>query len=117
MMTQKELDAERVIALIDEFKGNLSAVARSLGCARGTLYAYIKGKPTCQKALDNSRETMLDNVESVLYSKALAGEAWAVCFFLKTQGKSRGYVERQEVTGADGGPVIVVNWDDAEDSD
>jgi hypothetical protein len=37
---------------------------------------------------------MLDNVESALYTAALAGEAWAVCFFLKTQGKARGYVER-----------------------
>jgi len=30
---------------------------------------------------------------------------------LKTLGKHRGYVERQEVTGADGGAVIV-KWDD-----
>jgi hypothetical protein len=27
----------------------------------------------------------------------LAGEAWAVCFYLKTQAKDRGYVERSEV--------------------
>ena len=25
-----------------------------------------------------------------------AGEAWAVCFLLKTRGKKRGYTERQE---------------------
>jgi len=39
---------------------------------------------------------MLDNAESVLYKAVLNGEAWAVCFFLKCQGKSRGYIERQE---------------------
>jgi hypothetical protein len=37
----------------------------------------------------------------------LAGEPWAVALTLKTLGKQRGYVERQEVTGADAGPVDV----------
>jgi hypothetical protein len=35
------------------------------------------------------------------------GEPWAVAMVLKTIGKSRGYVERQEVTGADGGKVQI----------
>ena len=30
----------------------------------------------------------------------------------KTQGKRRGYTERHEHTGADGGPIITVQWDD-----
>lgn len=34
---------------------------------------------------------MLDHAESSLQKAVLKGEAWAVCFFLKTQGKSRGY--------------------------
>ncbi|PKM70616.1 MAG: PBSX family phage terminase large subunit, partial [Firmicutes bacterium HGW-Firmicutes-18] len=43
---------------------------------------------------------MVDNVESVLYNKALEGDTTSVIFFLKTQGKGRGYVERQEVAPA-----------------
>ena len=53
-----------------------------------------------------SREKMIDNVESKLYQKALEGEGWAVCFFLKTQGKRRGYIERQEHTGEDGREIV-----------
>ena len=30
-----------------------------------------------------------------------------ILFYLKTKGKSRGYVERQELTGSDGKPI---NW-------
>jgi hypothetical protein len=48
---------------------------------------------------------MKDNAESALYSAVLGGEAWAVCFYLKTQAKDRGYVERQEMTGKDGGAI------------
>jgi hypothetical protein len=40
---------------------------------------------------------MVDNAESALNRSVLSGEAWAVCFTLKTQGKSRGYIERQEI--------------------
>lgn len=115
-MTRDELNAEQVIARIAEYKGNLAAVARSFGLSRQTLYKYINSKPSVKAALDEARETMIDNVESALYSAALAGEAWAVCFFLKTQGKSRGYTERSEITGADGGPVLVVNWDEPHNS-
>jgi len=50
---------------------------------------------------------MCDNAESALNRAVINGEAWAVCFTLKTQGKDRGYIERtqQEITGRDGGPI------------
>ena len=35
-----------------------------------------------------------------------AGEPWAIAFLLKTVGRKRGYVQRQEITGADGQPVV-----------
>ena len=113
MMTQKKMDTERVIALIDECRGNLSAAATRIGCHRNTLRSYINAHPTCKAALERARESMIDNVESVLYSKALAGEAWAVCFFLKTQAKHRGYVERQELANPPDS-TFRVTWDDVE---
>jgi hypothetical protein len=36
------------------------------------------------------------------------GNVAATIFFLKTQGKRRGYIERQEVTGAEGAPIIEI---------
>jgi len=106
-----KLTAKAVTAAIRDMNGNISAVARRLGVCRQTVYNYIERHPSVKDALVEARETMLDNAESVLYRAVLNGEAWAVCFFLKTQGKSRGYVERQEVTGADGG-AIIMQWPD-----
>jgi hypothetical protein len=37
-----------------------------------------------------------------------------LCFALKTLGKNRGYVERQEITGKEGGPVQNINYTIAE---
>lgn len=96
---------------IERTMGNVAAIARSLGVSRGTVWNRIQSSPLLQKMLADARETMLDNAESSLYNQVLAGEGWAVCFFLKTQGKSRGYIERAEVTGKDGEPLIDVRSD------
>lgn len=95
---------------IEKLKGNVAAVARSFGKSRTAVYDKINGNKRLQKALVDSRQTMLDNVESKLYQKALDGDTTAMIFFLKTQGKSRGYTERQEITGANGGPVETVSF-------
>lgn len=105
-----KLTVEKVNKLIDELMGNVSMVARTLNVDRTTVYNFMKKHPTVKAKLDEAREKMIDNVESKLYSKALDGDTTAMIFFLKTQGKSRGYVERQEVTGANGG-AIIVDWD------
>ena len=106
-MTRNELTAEAVIAKIHDLHGNVSSVARFFKMSRQTLYKYINDHVTVQAALEESREKMIDNVESALYSQALAGNTTAMIFFLKTRGKKRGYVERQEVTGADGHEVVL----------
>lgn len=106
-----KLTVDKVNGLIDEMMGNVSMVARALNVSRTTLYNYINSHSTVKAKLDEAREKMIDNVESKLYSRALDGDVTSMIFFLKTQGKGRGYVERQEVTGADGGAVLV-KWDD-----
>ena len=108
-----KLTVDKVNVLIDEMMGNVSMVARTLNISRTTLYNYINSHSTVKAKLDEAREKMIDNVESVLYSKALAGEAWAVCFFLKTQAKHRGYVERQELANPPDS-TFRVTWDDVE---
>jgi hypothetical protein len=113
MGKRKKLVSAEVTAALEKSGGNVAAAARALGVSRQGLHGYIHKHPGCVAALVETRETAKDNVESVLYSKALAGEAWAVCFFLKTQAKDRGYTERQELTGKDGGPVTIrVVYDD-----
>lgn len=100
-----------------EKRGNIAAVARALGSTRQTVYDKIKKYPKLQATLKETRETMLDNAETTLYDEALNGNITALIFFLKTQGKSRGYTERTEVQH-DGGLKITMDWgDNANDND
>lgn len=92
-----KLTVELVAEKLREFDGNFAAVARAFGVTRTAVHDYIRRKPTLQEVAKETRETMKDTGESSLYSAVKRGEAWAVCFYLKTQGKDRGYIERQEI--------------------
>ena len=94
---KKEPSATELIAEIHAKKGNISAVARAFGVSRTAIYNWMQGKVTVMAALADSRETMLDNAESILYKKALEGSTPELIFFLKTQGKQRGYTEKSEI--------------------
>ena len=100
-----KLNVKTLEAQIIALSGNVSAIARVFGVHRHTIQARIEKSKDLKQMLTNARETMLDNAESQLYSKVLAGDTVSLIFFLKTQGKARGYVERQEMTGADGVPL------------
>jgi hypothetical protein len=107
------LDPELVAAAIAKLDGNLSAVARRFDVHRSSVQELVGNRPSLQKALSDAREGMLDEAESSLYRAVKGGQAWAVCFFLKTQGKCRGYTEKPDDDagkdkGAGGVPVELV---------
>ena len=97
--------AERVATALTDCKGMVTLAAKRLGCSPTTVRRYVKGHASCRQAIEDAREQMGDVTELKLYEAIQGGEGWAIAFYLRTQGKTRGYVERQEVTGANGGPV------------
>jgi hypothetical protein len=107
MAKTKQFKSQQIIQTLNENNGMVYLSAKVLGCDPKTIYNYAKSDPDVQSAIDNARGELTDRAESKLKEAIERGEAWAVCFYLKTQGKSRGYVERQEVSGPEGGPVPV----------
>lgn len=93
-MATRKIEIADVEPLIDETKGNIATIAKRLGVNRSTVWARINESATLRAALQDAREAMLDNAESKLYSNVLNGDTTSLIFFLKTQGRSRGYQER-----------------------
>jgi excisionase family DNA binding protein len=93
-------------AIVKAF-GNLSTAAKSLAVERATLYRWIE-QEGLEQAVIEGRNRRLDFAESMLDKGMQDGNMTAIIFYLKTQGKSRGYVERQELTGADGKKLFEV---------
>ena len=82
--------------------GNISVACKSFGINRCTYYEWREKYPAFAEEADKAIEHRIDMVEDMLNRKCLEGDTTAIIFTLKTIGKRRGYVERHEVTGADG---------------
>ena len=77
-------------------RGYKSHAARVLKCAIGTIDLYLKRYPELNQVLEDARERQIDDAETQLQNQIDQGNVPATIFFLKTQGKQRGFVERTE---------------------
>jgi len=91
--------------IIEALRGSMGIVTQAaykLRMQRTYLHKRIRDSTGLKAALDDIREENLDLAESKLFEMIQKGDKIAIIFFLKCLGKSRGYVERQEVTGKEG---------------
>ena len=87
--------------------GNVSEAMRQVHISRTTHYEWLNTDPEYAAAVDAIKESLIDRAESALQTLITEGNVPAVLFFLKTQGKKRGYVERTETDVTSGGQPIV----------
>ena len=76
--------------------GNVSKACKAANISRQTYYDWMKDKEFAGK-VDEVREGLLDFAEHQLLSNIKDGKTAEILFYLKTKGKARGYIERQEV--------------------
>ena len=109
-----EKTKKKIMGMIPGSMGIMSVVASRSGVNRNTVALYAKLYPEVREALDAERENIIDLSESKLVTAINGGEAWAIALALKTLGKSRGYVEKQEVQNSGEVTVKVVYQGDNE---
>ncbi len=101
-MARKEtLKVQDILDTLEKHQGLVALTALSLKVSLQTIYNYRDRYPSIAKKIEELRERRTDRVELQLYDKIEEGDIAAIIFYLKTQGKSRGYVERTELTGAE----------------
>jgi len=81
---------------IEKSGGIVSTVAKRLKCDWHTAKKHIV-KFKMDAMMVAEKESLLDLAESKLISNIQDGDNTAIIFFLKTQGKERGYIERNEM--------------------
>lgn len=106
MSKKREQTARRIILALGEAKGLLTLAARKAGVSYKTIWRYTQDFPSVKQAVEEAKESITDFAEGKLFEKISKGDTACIIFYLKTKGKIRGYIERQEVTGADGGPQV-----------
>jgi hypothetical protein len=98
MASEQKYTKEQVIDAIKRSRGFISQAAKILKCTNATVYHYKERYSEVEEAIKNERESLLDFAESKLLENINNNDNAAIIFFLKTQGKHRGYSEKEQIT-------------------
>jgi hypothetical protein len=95
----RDISKEAFIIAYKENFGNITIACESAGVGRGQYKAWCDKDPEFRQRLAEiePEEIMLDFGEHKLMERIAKGDTLATMFLLKTKGKRRGYIERQEV--------------------
>jgi hypothetical protein len=105
MSNKSDTIKERLLQALEQSLGIVTTACKSVMIHRSTYYEYYKNDLDFKKKVDDIQNVALDFAESQLHKQIQSGNTSATIFYLKTKGKNRGYIERQEITGADGMPT------------
>ncbi len=104
-MNKTEQHKKAIIEALEKSLGVVTTACKVVGIGRTQFYNWLKDDEEFAKEVDDIQNIALDYAESQLHKQIGDGSTAATIFYLKTKGKKRGYIERQEITGADGMPT------------
>jgi hypothetical protein len=105
-MSATETRKKAMIQALEKSLGVVTTAARQVGIERTTHYVWMKEDEEYKEAVQSIEDIALDFVETKLHTLIQNEDTAATIFYLKTKGKKRGYIERQELTGTEGAPII-----------
>lgn len=88
---------ERMLEALEASLGIVTTACKKVGIVRQTHYNWMQKDSAYAEAVASIQDSVLDFAESHLHKLINEGNPAATIFLLKTKGKARGYVERQEV--------------------
>jgi transposase-like protein len=96
---------EAILEAIKASNANVSESARRLGVDRATLWRWMHEDEELMTFRNELREEKLDFVENKLWENIEKGYSKDIQFYLRCQGRGRGWIEVTRFEGADGGPI------------
>jgi hypothetical protein len=100
-----------MIAALTKSLGIISAACKQVNIARITHYEWMKTDEKYRQAVEEINESAVDFAEGKLLHKINTGDTIATIFYLKTKGKSRGYIEKTEVdNNLKTTQPIIIDW-------
>ena len=101
-MTSSDIHKKAMLDALEKTLGVVTSACKSVDIARQTHYRWLQEDKEYKAAVDELSDVAIDFAESQLHKQIREGNSTATIFFLKTKGKKRGYVERQEVDVSSG---------------
>jgi hypothetical protein len=101
-MDKTEQHKKAMLDALEKSLGVVTSAAKAVGVGRTTHYLWLQEDKEYKAAVEELSDVAIDFAESQLHKQIKEGNSTATIFFLKTKGKKRGYVERQEVDVSSG---------------
>jgi hypothetical protein len=101
-MDKTEQHKKAMLDALEKSLGVVTSACKTVGIGRTTHYLWMDSDPEYKVAVDSIADVAIDFAESQLHKQIKEGNSTATIFFLKTKGKKRGYVERQEIDAVGG---------------
>lgn len=94
-----EIKKKAFLEAFEKTFGNVSMSCKAVGMSRTQFYRYMKNDAGFKEEIDSiePNELLVDFAENALMKRISSGDTTAIIFTLKTKGKKRGYVEKQEI--------------------
>jgi len=86
-----------MIKALEKTMGVVSSAAIMVGICRSTHYEWLKTDSEYKQKVEDLENVMLDFAETNLHQQIMEGNTTATIFLLKTRGRKRGYIERQNI--------------------
>jgi ACT domain-containing protein len=99
-----------IIEALEKSLGVVTTACKQVGIARSTFYEYLKNDKDFENKVSDIQNIALDFAESQLHKQIQSGNTSATIFYLKTKGKNRGYVERQEIQHDGAVKSTLIEW-------
>jgi len=104
MNKSRHIKKESILKALEKNLGVVTLSCRKAEIPRSTFYKWLNEDEEFAKQVNEIANVALDFAESELFKQIQNGVPTSTIFYLKTKGKKRGYIERQEITGMDGMP-------------
>jgi hypothetical protein len=117
-MDKTEQHKKAMIEALEKSLGVVTTACKSVGIGRTTHYMWLDEDPEYKRDVESISDIAVDFAESSLHKQIKDGNPTSTIFFLKTKGKKRGYVERQEIDlGTDNHFRVEINLGNEESSE
>lgn len=99
-------NASEFIKAIPKTGGNITKIAKKMGCDWHTVNNAIKKHPTVNRAWKDEREKVNDAAEDVLVTAIVKDKDKSTAKWWLIRMRKDDFSERMELTGADGGELV-----------
>lgn len=102
-----ELGKADMLRELERNLGIVTTASKRVGIDRRTHTNWVQSDPDYAAAVADIQEQALDMVETMLLKRVQEMDTTSIIFYLKTKGKSRGYIERIQTQEVKNEPFVM----------